>query len=182
MEWYTRITSSLIGNPARPRVDGRGYAALAGQSTDRTKDALGDLGPYRAPETTGYTVRMPPVHHPQGERPVRDLQGGTDLFEDFDMFTSQDVSAPARAPSTSPAPEPTQETAEEPAQEPSKEPSQEPVDTQVHSSTSVDPSPARAPSTSRALGPTKEPARETAEEPAQEPSHHPSQEPVDTQI
>ncbi|XP_059310283.1 protein MAIN-LIKE 2-like [Lycium ferocissimum] len=61
---------------------------------------------------------QPPVCHPQGERPVRDLQGGTELnfeslFEDFDMFESQDIPAPAPAPSTSLALGPAQETAEE---------------------------------------------------------------------
>ncbi|XP_059298123.1 uncharacterized protein LOC132050779 [Lycium ferocissimum] len=75
------------------------------------------------------------------------------MFEDFVFDT---------APSASPAPGA--------AQEPSHQASQEAVDTQVHSSTPVDPSPAP--------GLTQE----TVEEPAQEPSHQASQEAVDTQV
>ncbi|XP_059291986.1 uncharacterized protein LOC132045423 [Lycium ferocissimum] len=60
------------------------------------------------------------------------------------------------------------------AQEPSHQASQEAVDTQVHSSTPVDPSPA--------LSPASGPTQETVEEPSQEPSHQASQEAVDTQV
>ncbi|XP_059284242.1 uncharacterized protein LOC132037693 [Lycium ferocissimum] len=139
-----------------------------------------------------------PVRDPQGERPVRDLQGGLHLhfndsmFEDFVFDTAPSASpAPgaAQEPShqasqeavdtqvhsstpvdPSPASRPTQETVEEPAQEPSHQASQEAVDTQVHSFGPVDPSPAP--------GPTQE----AVEEPAQEPSHQASQEAVDTQV
>ncbi|XP_060190820.1 uncharacterized protein LOC132620136 [Lycium barbarum] len=124
----------------------------------------------------------PPVRDPQGERPVRDLQGRLQLHYDesmfeefvFDTAPSQeavDTQVHSSVPvDPSPAPGPTPETVEEPAQEPSHRASQEAVNTQVHSSAPVDPSPAP--------GPTLE----TVEEPAQEPSHRASQEAVDTQV
>ncbi|XP_059295659.1 uncharacterized protein LOC132048996 [Lycium ferocissimum] len=133
------------------------------------------LGSEGRDASSGRTCDSGPkalIRHLQGERPTRDLQGGTELdfgylFEDFDM---------------SPALGPAQETAEEPSQEDSYQPSQEPVDTQVLSSALVDPSPAPAPSTSPASGFAQETAEEPAHEPSKEPSRQPSQEPIDTQV
>ncbi|XP_059315841.1 serine/threonine-protein phosphatase 7 long form homolog [Lycium ferocissimum] len=167
MEWYMRITHIIIGNPSRRRPDGLGYVALAGayEALVRTVQTMRYESTTRteAPETAEYVRRMielapgrrygtdyvpwpsfphPPVRDPQGERPVRDLQGGLHLDFDDSMFEDFVFDT---APSASPA--------LGAAQEPSYQASQE-----VHSSTPVDPSP----------GPTQE----TVEEPAQEPSCH----------
>ncbi|XP_059310224.1 proline-rich receptor-like protein kinase PERK9 [Lycium ferocissimum] len=106
----------------------------------------------------------PPVRDPQGERPVRDLQGGLHLQFDDTMFEDFVFDM---APSASPA--------AGAAQEPSHQASQEAVDTQVHCSTPV--------------GPQERPIQETTSysppHPSQEPtdpSQEPTQAPVDTQV
>ncbi|XP_059310612.1 uncharacterized protein LOC132061959 [Lycium ferocissimum] len=186
MEWYTRITHSLIGNPARPRADGRGYATLTGQyeallwTVQRMR--WESLDHMDAPETAGYATRMVQLAEGGGSGVAWGGWGGRARAGARECRGRGAAGRGGRARGAGHREDGARgggglgsteldfnylfedfdmSPAPWPAQETAEEPSQEPFDTRVHSSAPVDPSPASAPSISPAPGP----AQETAEEP-----------------
>ncbi|XP_060168833.1 uncharacterized protein LOC132599482 [Lycium barbarum] len=170
-ERVPRAPPGAAGSRGRRGAGGRRRGARAGRgddapstdipSTSHSRPSTSQTPLYTPELFSGYvpwpSLSDPPVRDPQGERPVRDLQGGLHLQFDDSMFEDFVFDV---APSASPAPAA--------AQEPSHQASMEAVDTQVHCSTPV--------------GPQERPIQETTSYSPPHLSQEPTQAPVDTQV